>query len=416
MNNLETINRKRQAIEISSPANTKRKKHEEQIISDITKERTFTELFSLNEIRKRTFSHWPLKTPARSQMIESGFFGCNVGDRVICIYCHLICQQWIGTDDPRETHRLLSPNCCFVKSNLLSSNLVSPVILNETSNVLPNVKLVPIQERNQRYSEIPTRHTSFSTWPKDQSLPAIDDLAKAGFFYSGTNATVTCFYCNGSLRNWGVKDNPTIEHARWFPHCLYIKQFCGDELYNKIQQSKRVTQHVEQQKKNSTHSETNSSQTQIPDDVLLSKLVAARLDLPVAQRLMDKFRMSIIKRCYEDQLRLKLDDFSTDSDLYLACLILQKQIEIIDGKRDNIIIPSKKLQEIIEKIKLERETCVPSNELIKSYDTELTDEKQLACMPCGHVATCVPCGHSLRSCPICRRDIQSFVRVYVSLN
>ena len=43
----------------------------------------------------------------------------------------------------------------------------------------------------------------------------------------------------------------------------------------------------------------------------------------------------------------------------------------------------------------------------------LTEEKRLACIPCGHLATCVSCGHSLRSCPICRREIDAFVRIYL---
>jgi hypothetical protein len=33
-----------------------------------------------------------------------------------------------------------------------------------------------------------------------------------------------------------------IEHARWFPHCAYAKQLCGDEMYRKIQESKRAQQ------------------------------------------------------------------------------------------------------------------------------------------------------------------------------
>ncbi len=43
----------------------------------------------------------------------------------------------------------------------------------------------------------------------------------------------------------------------------------------------------------------------------------------------------------------------------------------------------------------------------------LEEEKRLACIPCGHLATCVPCGHSLRSCPICRTAIDAFVRIYL---
>ena len=44
----------------------------------------------------------------------------------------------------------------------------------------------------------------------------------------------------------------------------------------------------------------------IPDESTLSRLVAARLDLPSSQRLLDQnFKLSVIKRCWEDQLRLK---------------------------------------------------------------------------------------------------------------
>ncbi|CAF1565547.1 unnamed protein product, partial [Didymodactylos carnosus] len=92
-------------------------------------------------------------------------------------------------------------------------------------------------------------------------------------------------------------------------------------------------------------------QLQIPDDSTLSRLVAARLDLPISQGLLNKFKLSVVKRCYEDQLKLKLDDFSSDSDFHMACMILQKQIEIIDGKKENIIIPSEKLQDIRNKNK-----------------------------------------------------------------
>jgi len=51
---------------------------------------------------------------------------------------------------------------------------------------------------------------------------------------------------------------------------------------------------------------TNGRQLLVPDESTLSRLVAARLDLPISQRLLDKyFKLSIIKRCWEDQLRLK---------------------------------------------------------------------------------------------------------------
>jgi hypothetical protein len=213
---------------------------------------------SIQQIRRRTFSHWPHRTtPSQAQMIEAGFFNCNVGDRVICIYCNLICQQWTPhTDDPCEVHKTLSPNCIYVKAKLIRRESGSILIVNETgvgaaaggrsipSNNLDQFRcneFVHTAACNVTYSELPKRTASFATWP-NENLPSVDELVKAGFFYTGTKNIVTCFYCNGSLQNWGPNDNPTIEHARWFPHCAYAKQLCGDELYRKIQESKRAQQ------------------------------------------------------------------------------------------------------------------------------------------------------------------------------
>jgi len=206
------------------------------------------------QIRKRTFSHWPNQTsPSKSQMIEAGFFSCNVGDRVICLYCNLICQQWMpNTDDPYEVHKTLSPHCPYVIAILKRQHAASILIINEYSSndhSLASNSIDPFRSNeivytaacHPAYIEIPRRHASFATWPNENS-PSVDDLIRAGFFYTGTKTIVTCFYCNGSLQNWGANDNPTIEHVRWFPNCAYAKQLCGAELYRKIQESKRAQQ------------------------------------------------------------------------------------------------------------------------------------------------------------------------------
>jgi baculoviral IAP repeat-containing protein 7/8 len=41
------------------------------------------------------------------------------------------------------------------------------------------------------------------------------------------------------------------------------------------------------------------------------------------------------------------------------------------------------------------------------------EEKRLACIPCGHLVACVTCSQTLRTCPICRRGIEAFVRIYI---
>jgi hypothetical protein len=178
-------------------------------------------------------------------MIQAGFFNCNVGDRVICIYCNIICQQWTpNSDDPYEVHKILSPKCPYVIAMSARTQASSISIINEAStNVDPYrcQAIVSTAACNTNYIEISKRYASFATWP-NENVPSVDDLVRAGFFYTGATNTVTCFYCNGSLQNWGLADNPMIEHARWFPHCAYAKQLCGAELYQKIQESKKTQQ------------------------------------------------------------------------------------------------------------------------------------------------------------------------------
>ncbi|CAF4833655.1 unnamed protein product, partial [Rotaria sp. Silwood2] len=191
-----------------------------------------TEVEIMKEVRCRTFSHWPhQKVLSRTQMISAGFFYCNVSDRVICLYCNLICQQWTPhTDDPDNIHQTLSSLCPYVLFILKTRQTSTASILNDnsnnralTSNVLRFNEIAQASAFHRAYVEISKRLSSFNSWPQED-LPSVDDLVRAGFFYTGSKTIVTCFYCNGSLQNWGPKDNPLIEHVRWFPLCAYAKQ------------------------------------------------------------------------------------------------------------------------------------------------------------------------------------------------
>ncbi|CAF4923132.1 unnamed protein product [Rotaria sp. Silwood1] len=435
------------------------------------------EVNKLKQIRRRTFSHWSHQIkPSAEQMIDAGFFSCNVSDRVICLYCNLICQQWkADIDDPSEVHKTLSPKCPYVLSKLIPSERSSAVILNailtnnlnnQTSGLTSAAQLqfdqiVHTTPYNPAYSDITKRLQSFTTWSHESS-PPVDELIRAGFFYTGARNIVTCFYCNGSLQNWNINDNPLIEHVRWFPHCGYAKQVGGDELYRKIQEAKRALQDTNRAnprneiRENDNLFGSNQCQLQINDPNILSRYVAARLDLSSSQHLLDQnFKLSVIKRCWEDQLQLKKDDFVNDSDLLVACIVLQKQIDHIQGNKDNIIIPSVQMklihekqqsalsssptqtnddnaevlqnQSVSETSKIEGTTMERNKENSTVSETSSTristianpciichqDEKQLACIPCGHLTTCVQCSRTLRTCPTCRRQIEAFVRVYI---
>jgi baculoviral IAP repeat-containing protein 7/8 len=345
-----------------------------------TKRHTLQELASIPIARLQSYSNWPHFSPSREVMAANGWYYCNVADRTLCIYCNIICHNWADTDDPYEVHVRRAPDCPFILSIPCSSK--DPLaVANHSLNG-------SFQPHHKSMCEVTRRQETFNTKAWTQTSPTIEDLAQAGFFYFGTENSVTCFYCNGSLHKWGPNDSPKIEHGRWFPDCLYAKHLCGNRLHAKIQSRKKQLL-VE---KNSFDKET------------LIRLVNARLDLPIVQRLRQQHKLSIIKRCIESQLKNHQDDFASESDLIMACFILQKQIDIIQGKPENLITPS------------EGQISINSPEMSNRKFEEclicLTEERQLACMPCGHLTACVSCSYALRSCPICREKIQSFVRIY----
>ncbi|CAF2086045.1 unnamed protein product [Rotaria magnacalcarata] len=337
----------------------------------------FNESETIKQYRIQSLGHWPHFIPNRESMISAGWFSCNINDRVLCIYCHKLCEQWTINDDPSEVHQRISPQCPFVLS--MPSKNCSPKIINDKLDE-------NFQPSHPTMAEVSKREATFSKiiWPENS--PSIENLVRAGFYCTGVSGEVTCFYCNGSLHKWGPNDNPMVEHARWFPHCDYAKHLCGNNLYGKIQSSKK-----------------NLLAENKIDPNELRSLVVARLDLPVVERLRSQYSLPLIKRCIEDQFKIKNDDFESDSDLSMACLVLQKQIDILQNSKHNFIIPSKDQQL--------NNSSQPAKKSLGECFICLTEEKKLACMPCGHLCACVPCGYALKSCPICRQHLKGFISV-----
>lgn len=67
------------------------------------------------------------------------------------------------------------------------------------------------------------RLLSFQTWLSYMSQKP-EDLAEAGFFYTGVGDRTMCFHCGGGLKDWEENDEPVQEHALWFSQCAYIRR------------------------------------------------------------------------------------------------------------------------------------------------------------------------------------------------
>lgn len=191
-------------------------------------------------IRQQTFSHWPpRKSPTGAQMTEAGFFCCNILDRVICIYCDLVCQEWAADiDDPYEVHRIISPKCPYVIAMLKCQQNSVTFSLTVTESSENETEVI-----GRDFYDPLARQDSFAGWPTGKA-PSVESLVLAGFVYRNKDTTVTCFSCKGSLNNWGKRDNPMVEHARWFPQCRYAKDMCGDGLYKNIQMQEQHQKHL----------------------------------------------------------------------------------------------------------------------------------------------------------------------------
>ena len=57
------------------------------------------------------------------------------------------------------------------------------------------------------------------------------------YLHLGFNDVVRCYVCDGGLQKWSPEDSPWVEHARWFPHCAYVKQIKGEDFIELVRLS-----------------------------------------------------------------------------------------------------------------------------------------------------------------------------------
>ncbi|XP_063362858.1 baculoviral IAP repeat-containing protein 7-B-like [Cydia amplana] len=78
-------------------------------------------------------------------------------------------------------------------------------------------------------ASLAARRATFRKWPRARPQGP-DTLAEAGFFYTGQDDQVCCFYCDGGLGKWEASDEPWAEHARWFPGCGFVQLVKGADF------------------------------------------------------------------------------------------------------------------------------------------------------------------------------------------
>lgn len=75
----------------------------------------------------------------------------------------------------------------------------------------------PIHTHMMQYSK---RIDSFRQW-SDRICKKPEDLAEAGFFYTGQDDLCVCFYCGMHYNGWSRFDDPFTVHRRFNNDCIF---------------------------------------------------------------------------------------------------------------------------------------------------------------------------------------------------
>ncbi|KAL3881984.1 hypothetical protein ACJMK2_028366 [Sinanodonta woodiana] len=259
------------------------------------------ECMSVEWMRYHSFHNYPISAyGSTSRLARDGFYYTGQGIQTRCFSCGITHNDWNGTDNPREVHQRLSPNCPFLNGReerypnipmspdgnvdvgradsdsiplpslptaplsgsgmgqslaerRSESSKRSGATIDKDSSIrqnlgsgetTPGVSSHPTEEAAQseadnrlKYPEhdsLPSRIGSFSHgWP-----PYLDQtpqqMAEAGFFYTGNQDYTRCYHCGGGLRNWEPGDNPWIEHCRWYPTCPHVLKGKGQRFVHAV--------------------------------------------------------------------------------------------------------------------------------------------------------------------------------------
>ncbi|CRK95836.1 CLUMA_CG009285, isoform A [Clunio marinus] len=164
-----------------------------------------------------------------------GFFYEKYPDSVRCNFCLLQLSDFEPGDDILQAHLTFSPNCPLLKRCKTDNEPMNSEKLNK---ILPKVyydecgwkrkknkEEVKKSEtiRYPRYESLNKRLETFDMWPIGLKQKP-QDLAEAGFFYSGQSDVTICFSCGNHIGKWEVDDNPWVEHNKLSKECNFLKE------------------------------------------------------------------------------------------------------------------------------------------------------------------------------------------------
>lgn len=222
--------------------------------------------FHSEAIRLESFQHWPCMSMKPEKLAAAGFYYTGESDKVKCFECHVEISQWLPDDDPMVDHQRWSAKCRFIR-NIPCGNVAigvdpttipppvprgrdvcGPFSMDYCSNASSDANILNMQDtvtfnldgcsisqnpKHPQFANYDARLRTFETWPISMSQTK-EQLASAGFYYTGNSDQTLCYYCGGGLKDWESEDEPWEQHAKWFSKCCYLLTVKGQDYVNHV--------------------------------------------------------------------------------------------------------------------------------------------------------------------------------------
>ena len=229
------------------------------VLEELTLEERESLMVDERQRRKSFQVGWPYDGNLSGiKLAQAGFYSVNDYDRVQCVFCRGSLHRWEREDVPMIEHARSFNFCRFVKGlscgnieyrsdkltkedmrNITKFKDISSSRYDSSRSDLTDSSALGISTNRAamiEYAVYESRLKTFSRWPKTSSMTP-KALCEAGFYYTGFDDMVRCFYCAGAIREWAITDDPYVEHARWFPDCAYLIQVKSTQFVDQVHAS-----------------------------------------------------------------------------------------------------------------------------------------------------------------------------------
>ncbi|KAB1262145.1 Baculoviral IAP repeat-containing protein 7 [Camelus dromedarius] len=322
-----------------------------------------------------------------------------------CQYCGPEPSHWVAGGSPNEGHREPHFRCGHTqRQDHTDGQILSQLrpLAEEEEEEGPGALSARPAFPGMGSEEL--RLASFYDWPLTSAVQP-ELLAAAGFFHTGQQDKVRCFFCYGGLQSWERGDDPWTEHARWFPRCEFLLRTKGRDFVCSVQESccPPGSWHPSYYLADAGDSQEWPAWSQCP-------AVQAVLGMgfgqgQVWQLLQRRYRRAVPTSVSASQL---VADLLQEEDRGRAVGARGRPCGEAGGAQAQWVLVApespgaRDAEEQLQRLREERTCRVCLDRTVA-----------VVFVPCGHLA-CAECAPSLQLCPICRAPIGSCVRTFLS--